>query len=82
MPFANRDGARLYYRMEGRDDRPPLIFSHSLGVDHGQWEPQAAALLPHFRVLRYDIRGHGASDAPAGDQRHGGPTGEGNEHGA
>jgi 3-oxoadipate enol-lactonase/4-carboxymuconolactone decarboxylase len=67
LPFANRDGVRLYYRLEGCGDRPPLIFSHSLGVDHGQWEPQAAALLPHFCVLRYDIRGHGASDAPPGD---------------
>jgi 3-oxoadipate enol-lactonase len=30
------------------------------------WEPQLAALTPRFRVLRYDIRGHGATDAPAG----------------
>jgi len=57
----------LYYRLEGREDLPALIFSHSLGVDHGQWDMQMPALLPHFRVLRYDIRGHGASDAPPGD---------------
>ncbi|SPF38909.1 4-carboxymuconolactone decarboxylase / 3-oxoadipate enol-lactonase [Candidatus Sulfopaludibacter sp. SbA4] len=67
MPFANVDGTRLYYRLEGREDLPALIFSHSLGVDHGQWDMQMPALLPHFRVLRYDIRGHGASDAPPGD---------------
>jgi len=67
LPFANVDGTRLYYRLEGREDLPALIFSHSLGVDHGQWDMQMPALLPHFRVLRYDIRGHGASDAPPGD---------------
>jgi 3-oxoadipate enol-lactonase/4-carboxymuconolactone decarboxylase len=31
------------------------------------WDAQAADLLPHFRILRYDTRGHGASSAPAGD---------------
>jgi len=67
LPFADRNGIRLYYRLEGREDRPVLVFSHSLGVDHGQWEPHLPGLLPHFRILRYDIRGHGASDVPAGD---------------
>jgi 3-oxoadipate enol-lactonase/4-carboxymuconolactone decarboxylase len=44
-----------------------LVFSHSLGLDHGMWDAQAADLLPHFRVLRYDTRGHGASSATPGD---------------
>ena len=44
-----------------------LVLSHSLGLDHGMWDAQAADLLPHFRVLRYDTRGHGASSAPPGD---------------
>ena len=59
MSFASIDGIRLFYRLEGRDDVPTIIFSHSLGVDHGQWDHQAADLLPDFRVLRYDLRGHG-----------------------
>jgi 3-oxoadipate enol-lactonase / 4-carboxymuconolactone decarboxylase len=67
LPFVTVDGTRLYYRLEGRDDRPALILSHSLGVDHGQWDPQAPDLLRHFRVLRHDFRGHGASDAPPGE---------------
>ena len=67
MPFANIDGIRHFYRLDGRDDRPAIVFSHSLGLDHGQWDHQAADLLPHFRVLRYDIRGHGATDAPPGE---------------
>ena len=67
MPFVKIDDARLFYRLEGRDDRPTIVFAHSLGVDHGQWNEQTAHLLSHFRVLRYDLRGHGASDAPAGE---------------
>ena len=67
MPFANIQNARTFYRLQGNAGRPVLIFSHSIGADHAMWNPQAADLLRHFRVLQYDIRGHGASDAPAGD---------------
>lgn len=67
MPSVTIDNARLYYRIEGNDDRPALILSHSLGVDHGLWDLQLPDLLPHFRIIRYDSRGHGASDAPPGD---------------
>jgi 3-oxoadipate enol-lactonase/4-carboxymuconolactone decarboxylase len=67
MPFLNAPGARLYYRLDGREDRPVLVLSHALGTDHGLWDPQMAALVDHFRVLRCDTRGHGASDAPAAD---------------
>jgi len=58
---------RIFYRLEGDDERPVLALSHSLGADHGMWEPQMPDLLRHFRVLRYDSRGHGASDAPPGE---------------
>ena len=44
-----------------------LVLSHSIGTDHGMWAPQMEDLLPHFQVLRYDTRGHGASDAPGGE---------------
>jgi 3-oxoadipate enol-lactonase/4-carboxymuconolactone decarboxylase len=57
----------MFYRLEGAEGRPVLIFSHSLGADHGMWAPQASDLMSHFQVLRYDTRGHGASDAPPGD---------------
>ena len=67
MPFANIEGIRCYYRLEGEGGKPFLIFSHSIGTDHGMWAPQAADLQSHFRVLRYDTRGHGASDAPSGE---------------
>lgn len=67
MPFATIQNARLFYRLEGTRGRPVLILSHSIGTDNGMWEPQIADLLRYFQVLRYDTRGHGASDAPAGE---------------
>jgi len=67
MPFVSVDNVRLYYRLEGREDLPVLILSHSLGADHGMWDSQTTSLLSHFRILRYDTRGHGASDVPAGN---------------
>jgi 3-oxoadipate enol-lactonase len=67
VPFVESGGVRLFYRLQGQDSKPVLIFSHSLGVDHGQWDHQAHQLVAHFRILRYDIRGHGASDVPSGD---------------
>ncbi len=67
MPVIHAGGLRHFYRLDGNEDRPVVIFSHSLGCDHSLWDAQAAALLPHFRVLRYDTRGHGGTDAPAGD---------------
>jgi 3-oxoadipate enol-lactonase/4-carboxymuconolactone decarboxylase len=59
-------GIPMFYRLSGRDDRPVLVLSHSLGQDHGMWDAQAADLAAHFRVLRYDIRGHGASGVTDG----------------
>jgi 3-oxoadipate enol-lactonase/4-carboxymuconolactone decarboxylase len=67
MPFATVGNTRLFYRLEGKADRPVLVLSHSIGTDLGMWAPQVEDLLPHFKILRYDTRGHGASDAPEGD---------------
>ncbi|MEO8482959.1 MAG: 3-oxoadipate enol-lactonase [Acidobacteriota bacterium] len=67
MPVVQISSGACYYRLEGDDDKPVLVLSHSLGMDHGMWAAQVAALAPHFRILRYDTRGHGASASPAGD---------------
>jgi 3-oxoadipate enol-lactonase/4-carboxymuconolactone decarboxylase len=67
MPLIEAGGLRQYYRLDGSNDRPVLILSHSLGCDHTQWDEQAGAMSPHFCVLRYDIRGHGATEATSGD---------------
>jgi 3-oxoadipate enol-lactonase/4-carboxymuconolactone decarboxylase len=67
MPLLTIGSTHCFYRLSGRDDRPVLMLSHSLGQDHGMWDAQAADLSAHFRVLRYDIRGHGASSVVPGD---------------
>src|SRR5262249_56846598 len=67
MPFAHVNGHRCYYRVEGLDDRPVVVLSHSLGLDHGMWEALTRQLLPFYGVVRYDTRGHGASEATPGD---------------
>ena len=67
MPLLTTRDMQCYYRLEGREDRPVLMLAHALGQDHGMWEPQAADLTAHFRILRYDIRGHGASTVTPGD---------------
>jgi 3-oxoadipate enol-lactonase len=55
-----------YHRFDGPGDAPVLLLSNSLGTTHGMWEPQLQALTEHFRVLRYDRRGHGRSEVPTG----------------
>jgi len=67
MPFAKVGGNRVFYRLEGKQGAPVLMLSHSIGADHAMWGQQAEDLAPYFQVLRYDIRGHGASDIPTGD---------------
>jgi 3-oxoadipate enol-lactonase/4-carboxymuconolactone decarboxylase len=67
MPLQDLVSSVSYYRLEGADGLPVLMLAHSLGLDHGMWDAQAAELSAHFQVLRYDIRGHGASEVVAGD---------------
>ncbi len=67
MPFAIRDGVRLFWRQDGHPDRPALLLLNSVGCDHAMWDGVVRALVTRYRVLRMDTRGHGASDAPAGD---------------
>jgi 3-oxoadipate enol-lactonase len=54
------------YEISGQPHAPVVVLSHSLGSSMGMWGPQLPALEPRFRVLRYDTRGHGGSDAPEG----------------
>lgn len=61
---ARANGIDIRYEVSGSG--PWLTLSHSLCCDASMWVPQLAALEPHFTVLRFDTRGHGQSDAPAG----------------
>jgi len=67
VEFATVDGTRIGYRLDGPEAAPVLTMSHSLSADHTMWDPQMPALTDAYRVLRFDTRGHGASDAPAGE---------------
>jgi len=67
LPFVTVNNCRIFYRLEGRAGLPVLVMSHSIGVDHSMWAPQMPDLLANFQVLRYDTRGHGASEAPKGE---------------
>ena len=67
MPFVNIRNTKIFYRLEGNPGPLVLVLAHSIGADHGMWEPQASELIQHCQVLRYDIRGHGASEVPAGN---------------
>ncbi len=61
-------GCPLYYRLEGPDDAPLVVLTHGGMVDHRIWQPQLLALVPHYRVLLWDVRGHGRS-RPGGRRR-------------
>jgi 3-oxoadipate enol-lactonase len=52
--------------IEGPADAQPLMLSNSLGTNLHMWDPQMPELTQHFRVVRYDSRGHGGSVADAG----------------
>ncbi len=57
---------RLAATLDGPRDAPVLVLGNSLGTTRDLWEPQLAALGEHFRLLRYEHRGHGGSPAPPG----------------
>jgi 3-oxoadipate enol-lactonase len=58
------NGIQINYELSGQQGAPAVVLSHSLGSSLEMWNPQIAALEPHYRVLRYDTRGHGGSEAP------------------
>jgi 3-oxoadipate enol-lactonase len=55
-----------FHRFDGPEGGPVLLLSNSLGTTHEMWEPQLEDFTRHFRVLRYDRRGHGRSSVPPG----------------
>ncbi|OLB80994.1 MAG: 3-oxoadipate enol-lactonase [Actinobacteria bacterium 13_2_20CM_2_71_6] len=58
--------ARLYHELTGPVGAPVLVLGNSLGTGVELWDPQLAVLRRHFRVLRFDLRGHRGSAVPAG----------------
>jgi len=62
----NVNGVGIHYELSGKKDRPVVVLSHSLCTNLAMWDAQVPVLENDFRVLRYDMRGHGGSDAPDG----------------
>jgi 3-oxoadipate enol-lactonase len=66
MRMIDADGCPIYVEVEGRDSAPMLMLSNSLGTDLHMWDDQAPEWSKHFRLVRYDRRGHGKSGVPKG----------------
>jgi 3-oxoadipate enol-lactonase len=66
MPVINADGCPIHVEVEGPERAPVLMLSNSLGTTLEMWEPQVAPFTRHFRLVRYDRRGHGRSGCPKG----------------
>src|SRR6185312_536474 len=67
MPTINADdGCPLNVEVEGREGAPVLMLSNSLGTNLHMWDDQAPEFAKHFRLVRYDRRGHGNSGVPKG----------------
>jgi len=60
------NGIEINYELTGKADAPVVVLSHSLASSMVMWEPQLKVLEPDFRVLRYDMRGHGNSEVVKG----------------
>jgi 3-oxoadipate enol-lactonase len=63
---ASVNGIDVNYEIHGKEGAPWLVLSHSLACTARMWDPQIAAFKDGYRILAYDMRGHGASAAPAG----------------
>src|SRR5690606_10019247 len=76
MNFATLDTVTLQYVVEGRESGPPLVFVNSLGTDLRIWDGVVPRFKDRFRIVRYDKRGHGLSDAPEGPYTIAGHAGD------
>jgi 3-oxoadipate enol-lactonase len=62
----NANGIAINYALDGPAGAPVVTLSHSLATDFSMWDPQLDALRARYRVLRYETRGHGATEVPGG----------------
>jgi 3-oxoadipate enol-lactonase len=62
MPTIHVNGVDLYYETHGTGE--PVLLVHGLGSSTLDWAPQIAALAPRFKVVVFDVRGHGRSAKP------------------
>lgn len=60
------NGISIHYQIDGPEGAPWLVFSNSLATDLSLWDAQVRYFRDTYRILRYDQRGHGATQAPPG----------------
>jgi len=63
MNVTRVNGVQLHYSAEGPTDKPVIVFSNSLGTDFRMWDRLVSRFDRRFRMVRYDKRGHGLSEA-------------------
>ncbi|WP_346796855.1 alpha/beta fold hydrolase [Halomonas sp. Bachu 37] len=68
MAFHSIGGRSVAYRLLGAEANPLVMLAHPLGMTQAVWDDLLPALLPHYRVLTWDLPGHGASQAVSGEQ--------------
>ena len=66
MPTIQAEGCPIHVEVEGAERAPVLMLSNSLGTDLHMWDAQVGPFTKHFRLVRYDRRGHGKSGVPEG----------------
>ena len=68
MAFHTINGRSVAYRLLGSEVNPLIVLAHPLGMSQAVWDDVIPALLPRYRVLTWDLPGHGASQAVSGTQ--------------
>ncbi len=68
MPYIERDGVRIFYEAAGQG--PPVLLSHGYSATSRMWRGQVDALANRYRIITWDMRGHGQSDSPPEQARY------------
>ena len=69
MPYLDRDGVRLFFEDSGGNGMP-ILLSHGFGASTGMWHGQVEAFGERYRLIRWDMRGHGATECPEDRNRY------------
>ena len=66
MPYLERDGAKLFFEDNGQpgDTRTAILWTHGFSAGTGMWRGQVDKFGDRFRMIRWDMRGHGRSETP------------------
>ncbi|MDP6830862.1 MAG: alpha/beta hydrolase, partial [Alphaproteobacteria bacterium] len=60
MPYLDRDNVRIFYEDSG--DGMPILLSHGFGASTGMWDGQVEVFAERYRLIRWDMRGHGRTE--------------------